>query len=177
MYRVKDVFTTRDGNMDPNGDPREYGISKEMMEKYGHEIEDKGCATCIFVKLEGGVSDTVFFFTNGGHSEEHKVRQDRWAQTNMYNPGSGYNPDNKEGPWSVHAKDAASDIYGGIGLPYGWHVSTFVVLEWEEGADGGNGETGEGPEEPEEPEGLDKYPIYITFDIMGESYEGYVRKI
>lgn len=178
MYRFREMFTSRDGNLDPNGDPREYGISKEMMDKYGDELtgvgisEPKGCATCIYIKLEGGLAEKVFAFTTAGHTETPALEPDRWAHITMANPGSGYNPENNVGPWSVHADKFPSEVVGGIGLPKGWHVTTFVVFEWVEGelppVD---------PEEPTPPEGLDKYPIYVTFSFGVKNYEGYVREV
>lgn len=172
MYKVVDVFTARDGNLDPNGDPRQYGITKAMMDKYGDELQGKGCATCIFVKLEGGTSDTVYGVTTDGYAEEPKVAQDRWAHINMYNPGSGYNPDNNKGPWSVRSKFGNSEVVTGIGLPYGWHVTTYVVFKWEDGA-----LPGPDPEPEPEPTPDPEYPLYITFQFGGEMYEGYVRKV
>jgi hypothetical protein len=184
MYRVKHVFTARDGNLDPNGDPREYGITKEMMDIYGPELtgqapgsQPKGCAICCYVKLEGGLADKVYAFTTAGHVETPAVEQDRWAHITMYNPGSGYDPDVRDGPWSFHAKDYPSEVVRGVGLPRGWHVTTYIVLVWEEGYVPPDENTGEGPEEPGEPEGLDKYPIYFRMEFKGVEYEGYMRVV
>jgi hypothetical protein len=178
MYRLKDRFTTHHGHwyVDPND---KYGITQEMLNKYGHEQAGKGDSTGIFVKLEGGPDTEVHFETVGGHKEDWPIDGSRWAHTTMYNPGSGYNPANTEGPWSVRAKNYPSEIVDGIGLPEGEHVSTFVVLEWREGDDGEDEDpdTGDGPDIPEEPEGLDKYPIPIYFTWNGADYEGYVRRV
>ena len=182
MYRFVEMFTSRDGNLDPNGDPREYGISKEMMDKYGNELtgvgisEPKGCATCIYIKLDGGPAVKAFAVTTAGHTEEPELAPDRWAHVVMANPGSGYNPENNVGPWTVHAFEFPSELVSGIGLPRGWHVTTFVVFVWVEIEDPDEG-TGEGPEVPEPPEGLDKYPIYVTFSLGTKDYEGYVREV
>jgi len=134
MYKLKDKFTTWDGSWVPDG--RKYSITPEMAAKYGNEpIDGKGCATCFFVKLEGGPATEVHYWTTAGYVEDHPVDASRWAHATMYNPGSGYNPTNNVGPWSAVAKDAPSDIIDGVGLPAGEHVSTFAVLAWEEGAE------------------------------------------
>lgn len=182
MYRFREMFTSRDGNLDPNGDPREYGITKEMMDKYGAELtgvgvsEPKGCAVCIYIKLEGGPATKAFAFTTAGHTENPPLEADRWAHITMHGSGSSYDPANNVGPWSVHAHEYPSEVVGGIGLPHGWHITTFVVFEWVEDGDPDEG-TGEGPEVPEPPEGLDKYPIYVTMTFGTKSYEGYVREV
>lgn len=172
MYRIKDRFTTHHGHwyVDDND---KYGIKQEYFEKYSGERAGKGDSTGIFVKLESGLATKVHFETVGGHVEVHEVDKERWAHTTMYNPGSGYDPTNTTGPWFVRAEGFPSEIADGIGLPEGEHVSTFVVFEWVED----DIEEGEGPDIPEEPEGPDKYPLYITFVVGDQEYEGYVRRL
>ena len=140
-YAVTDEWTTRDGHLYPTGEM--YSIDDEHAKRMEQEqIDGGGCATCFFVKLEGGDAKTVRFYTTAGYTEEHDVDTKGWAHISMYNPGSGYNPNNNVGPWSALAKDASSDVIDGVGLPFGWHVSTFKVLTWHEDQEGGGSDGG-----------------------------------
>lgn len=176
MYKLYKRATSRDGLLE--ADSRPYGMNQEFLNEFGPEIADKGCATCIFVKLDGGPANEVMFETTGGYEEPHAVRADRWAQSSMYNPGSGYNPANLKGPWIVSAIGAPSEKVDDIGLPAGEHVTHFVVLRWEEGAEIPEEEDDEGPDPVDPPgESLADYPIEIGFSVDGKSYEGWVRQV
>lgn len=130
MYRLKDRWTTMHGQWEVSDG--QWSIDQRHLDQWGNEpIEGKGCANCIFVKLEGGPEDTVHFETTGGYIEEHPVDANRWAHATMYNPGSGYNATRSKGPWFVRAQEN-SEIVDDIGMPNGEHVSHFVVLEWED---------------------------------------------
>lgn len=161
MYKLKRRWTTRDGNLVPNG--QEYSITTDILREYGNQLPpDKGCATCILVRLEGGPATEVFFETTGGHHETHSIDSLGWAHTTMYNPGSGYNPNvppGTKGPWSVQASGAPSEIVDDIGLPFGWHVSHWVVLKWVEDGTGG----GPDPIEPPDSGGEETMPLVQVF--------------
>lgn len=173
MYKLLDQFTTRDGSWTPNGEP--YSITPEMAEKYGASANELGCAICLFVKLEGGPGGPVRFTTNAGMVERHDPEPNGWAHTTMYNPGSGYNPNNNIGPWTVQADQAESDQVGGIGLPFGWHVSTFVVLKWVDGDEGG-GEVDPGPgPDPIEPPVQER--IWVEVKVGSTYYNGYLDSV
>lgn len=167
MYRLKDRWTTRDGVWEANGEL--YSIDQVHLDRWKDEpIEGRGCATCIFVKLEGGPEDTVHFETNGGYIEEHPVDATRWAHATMYNPGSGYNATRAKGPWTVRAQEN-SEIVDDIGLPNGWHVAHFVVLEWEED------EPAPGPDPVPEPT-PDADTIQVAVKIGEAIYQGVLKK-
>jgi hypothetical protein len=168
MYKVKDQFTTRDGSWTPNGEL--YSITPEMAARYGADANSLGGATNIYVKLEGGPGGEVRFFTNGGLVEKHPPQSNGWAHTTMFNPGSGYNPNNNVGPWSVMADEAPSEIVSGIGLPFGWHISTFVVFQWDD--DEENGET-PGPVDPTDPAPEN---LWVTVTVGPHTYEGYIKR-
>lgn len=168
MYKLEDRWTTRDGKWEVTGEM--YGIDQAHLDQWGNErIEGKGCAHCIFVKLEGGPEDTVRFFTDAGYSEEHPIDANRWAHATMYNPGSGYNPTKVKGPWSVMAQDQ-SEVVDDIGMPAGEHVSHFVVLKWVEE------DTAPGPDPVPDP-----VPTPDSFQVaikIGDSvYSGLVKKV
>lgn len=171
MYRLKDRWTTIHGQWHTSDS--EWSIDQEHLDRWGNEpIEGKGCANCIFVKLEGGPEDTVHFETTGGYVEEHPVDQHRWAHATMYNPGSGYNPTRGKGPWWVMAQEN-SEIVDDIGMPGGEHVTHFVVLEWEEEV-----ET-PGPDpvpEPKPEPGPIPDTIQVAVKMNGAVYIGTLKK-
>lgn len=175
MYKVVDMFTTRDGSWTPNGEL--YSITPEMASKYGADAKELGGATQIFVKLIGGPGSQIRFFTVAGFVETHPAKENGWANCSMANPGSGYNPNNNTGPWSVMADTQPSEIVSGIGLPFGWHVSTFIVYEWVED---GDPDTGEGPTEPTEPtdpaEPEAPNNIWVVVSSGKFRYQGYLEK-
>lgn len=163
MYKLRKRFTTRDGVVD-RPDPRPWGITQEVVDEFRPIMPpDKGCATCIFVRLEGGVAKDVFYETTGGHHETHPIDALGWSHSSMYNPGSGYNWDTGRGPWSVQAVGVPSETVDNIGLPNGEHVSTWVVLTWMDEEEGEG--SGEGPEPVEPPPG---YVPHIQIAIDGE---------
>lgn len=150
MYKLRKRFTTVDGIVH-KPDPRPYGITQADIDEFGPIMPpDKGCASCIFVRLEGGIAKDVFFETTGGHHETHPIDGWGWAHSNMYGPGSCYDPEaGQVGPWSVQAVGVPSEIVDGIGLPQCHHVSTWAVLTWFDD-DGGTGD-GDGGPEPVDP--------------------------
>lgn len=163
MYKLRKRFTTRDGIVH-TPDPRPWGITQEVINEFGPIMPpDKGCATCIFVRLEGGIATDVFFETTGQHHETHPIDALKWAHSNMYNPGSGYNADTGRGPWSVQAVGVPSEIVDNIGLPNGEHVSTWIVMTWFEDSQTDPGEGSSGPEPVEPPPGYVPH-IQIAID-------------
>lgn len=184
MYRVTDLFTTQDGRWDRHSEP--YDIKPEMAQKYNDPaFTEKGCATCLFVKVVGGPSKRVRFWVDNGPEAIREVNAQGWANIPIFH-SSAYNPDRGErGPWNVEVLDDNSDQdkVSGLGLPYSWHVSSFVVFEWVEG-DSGNGDNGDGPDLPDEPgDGgeldLPLYlPIVMEVDWGGvkETYRGTIKR-
>lgn len=151
-YKATKIFTSRDGRLDP--DDREYGIDQEGLDILGDDRPHLGGATQIFAKTEGGPSDTILFSSRDGQYNFpiDEKPESGWASFDLTHDNASYNPDRGEvGWWNVSVADAPSDVVEGIGLPYSWHVSTFIVFEWvDEDEDGG--ETGEGPEIPTDPD-------------------------
>lgn len=168
MYKLKDRFTTHHGHLIPG--ETEWSITPEMLAKYGPVMPDgKGCATCIFVRLEGGPSKEVFFETTGGHHETHPIDAQGWAHTTMANPGSGYNPNNNVGPWSVQAAGAPSQTVDGIGLPLGEHVTTWVVFLWDPHGE----DIDEGPDPIEPPVGQPHHiQVYVDGVLICDYWTG-----
>jgi hypothetical protein len=144
MYKVTKRFNSRDGKLEI--DSREYGITQEGLDEIGDAKPHLGGATHIFVKTVGGPSNKINFFTrDNGISQDVEEKNHGWAEWFMQGGGSTYKPHlGESGWWNVRVADAPSEIAADIGLPDSWHISTFIVFEWD--AD----ETGELPEVPDE---------------------------
>lgn len=159
MYRLIDTFTTRDGRWEV--DEREYGLDQEHLQRYGADAPHLGGATHIFAKTEGGPSNTIRFFTRDNqHSFPIAEKANGWAEFGLTHDNATYKPNQGEvGWWNVQVEGAPSDIVEGIGLPYSWHVSTFLVFGWDET------DVPEGPPDPVEPPptvGEDHIQIFIN---------------
>lgn len=187
MYKAIKIFTSRDGKLD-HPDERAYGISQEGVNEIGDAKPHLGGATHIFAKTRGGPSDRVKFFTRD--NLHNFVRTEKpesgWAEYPIEH-GSGYDPDKGQtGWWNVRVEGAPSDTVEGIGLPHSWHVSTFVVFEWDESeANPENPEPetpGEGPDmpdqpeipEPEQPDPTGKI-LKMELHISGDKYAAHIR--
>lgn len=121
--QVVDRFTTRDGLWEV--DPRPYGITKEMLDKYGGlDIPGKGGAAHIFVNAPA--NSMVKFYTTDGNNINTKIVDDSgWCNFNLW-ASSAYWGENK-GPWIVNVSGV--EVAEGLGLPEGYHVSTFLIVE------------------------------------------------
>ena len=170
-YTMTDRWTTQDGEWFVTDKP--YSIDQSHLERWGHEpIDGRGCATCCFVKLDGGPGAKVLFKTTAGLEIVKEVDQYRWAHNEMFNPGSGYNPANNIGPWTERAQDAPSDIEDDIGLPGGNHVSTFIVMTWQE--EDGPTPPDPGPNPPDPTPGPDT--IIVMVRVGNDTYAGPLSK-
>lgn len=163
MYKVRKIFTSRDGRLEP--DSREYGMTPEGLEEIGEARNHLGGATHIFVKTRGGPSNQVRFFTrNEQLSFVRAEKETGWAEYEL-NKDATYKPERGErGWWNVEVADAPSERVEGIGLPDSWHVSTFVVFEWE---NSGTETPGEGPEVPQHP---GEKILKLTFSLSVDGY-------
>lgn len=120
--RLVDRFTTHDGSWEPNGQP--YSITAEAARDYA-DCPFKGAANHIIVKAPAGTRITCQT-DDLKNATNFVVGQPDWINFPLYH-SSAYNPDSgARGPWQVWANGAL--VADGIGLPYGWHVSTFLVL-------------------------------------------------
>lgn len=121
--RLLDSFTTRDGSWQPNG--QLYSITAEAVSKYD-DCPFKGAATHIIVKAPSGTRITCQT-SDQKNATNFVVGEPNWINFPLFH-SSAYNPDRGErGPWEVWANGAL--IVDGIGLPYGWHVSTFLIMD------------------------------------------------
>lgn len=129
-FEIKDIFTTQDGEWDVSGKP--FSLPQWARDAYlSREFDDAGAATHILCRVEdesGKPIDTsITFFANDQPSvtshtgEKHSM----WANMPLYS-SSAYDPQSgQHGIWAVQAGNG--DKVTGIGLPFRWHVSTFIV--------------------------------------------------
>lgn len=169
MYKITDRWTTRDGSWEPSN--KEYSITKEMADKYGNNFPQKGGATHLFARIEGGPSQKIRFSTRDSNINVSRyLEQSGWANIPIEH-GSAYNPDRGEsGWWNMRVEDAAGEIAEGFGLPYSWHVSNFVVFKWQEGdVEEPDEPVDDGPEVP--PTDPDKHVIATIYLYSDGTYE------
>lgn len=135
VYRVKDIFTTRDGSWEPSDKPgsvpswaREAYLKPP---KHAQYFDDAGADHHLFgaVMADSGnlqPHGTVHFYThtdNSNHTDQ-RVKWSGWGNVPIF--GHSTTP----GPWAWYPKNNfKTDVVKGGGLPGGWHVSTFVVWE------------------------------------------------
>jgi len=140
VYRVKDIFTTRDGSWEPSDKPGSVPAWARdaylKLPKHAQYFDDAGADHHLFGAVMGDADNlqphgTIHFYTytdNGNHSTQ-RVKLSGWANIPIF--GHSATP----GPWAWHpAKgNTKADIVKGGGLPGGWHVSFFVV--WQAGVE------------------------------------------
>lgn len=146
VYRVKDVFTTRDGSWEPSSIPG--GIPQWARDTYlkpwgsPDYFDDAGADHHVL----GGVYDEatkrmvktaiIHYYTwtdNANHADMPVKEKSGWANIiafNKFSPGSDMNPDTGErGAWAWYPRVPgvpADEVRGG-GMPDGWHVSWFAT--------------------------------------------------
>ena len=146
VYRIKDVFTTRNGSWEPSS---EFGamdvIDAWAREAYLRaEFDDAGADHHLFAAvlgLDGQLmrNVSVKYWSDGfdklgdpayaGYAYQNTKPQSGWAN-NVISSGSNYYPwDGQVGPWCWTLADGAAEVVCGGGLPANNHVSTFVVWQ------------------------------------------------
>ena len=133
VYRVKDIFTTRDGSWEPSSIPG--SIPQWARDSYlTKEFDDAGGATHLFGAMENGglvAGIPIRFWThadNANHTNQ-VTKRSGWANLPL-SPDASFVPDRGEvGPWAWRPASYPADTVIGGGLPQRWHVSTFAVWE------------------------------------------------
>lgn len=120
LYR----FTTRDGRW--GDDNREYGLGTYSPVPFtASDIPGAGAATNLFVRAPLG--SLVTFVTDDGdnyYSDYCDEGKNLWVSMPMWG-SSGYDPTKGDGPWNVYID--GQHVAEGLGLPWWWHISTFMV--------------------------------------------------
>lgn len=141
VYRIKDIFTTRDGSWEPSDKPG--SVPQWARDEYLKPIHhpqynsDAGADRHLFGAVMGSsgnllpVGDMHFYtYTDNGNHSTQRVKMHGWANIPLY--GSSATP----GPWAWYPKNKLrADVVKGGGLPGGLHVSWFVV--WQAATDSG----------------------------------------
>lgn len=154
-----DRWTTQDGSWDVDI-TKPYGIDLIHRVNYGAEASQLGGANHIYVSVPKGIHKLEFNTEDGMNPWQTNIMLDRptWYNYPLFH-SSAYNPDNGEiGPWKVLVDNEL--IASGIGLPYGWHVSTFLVV--------GEGEAVPVPQPPSP--GQDRIRVYRNDDLEYDSH-------
>ncbi|MFN8493148.1 MAG: hypothetical protein U0350_36430 [Caldilineaceae bacterium] len=128
-YALHAIFTTSNGQWYPSDNP--FSIEQWAIDQWGKaSFMERGAATHILVRVEnqdGTAAPATVFFRNGDSSFSLGTANKPSGWQNMpiydsYNPGNG-----EHGGWAVFLDGADLGVKG-IGLPYNWHVSTFIVF-------------------------------------------------
>ena len=148
VYRLKDLFTTRDGSWEPSSVPGSVTqwARDTYLKPFGSEdyFDDAGADH----HLLGGVYDEatgkmiktggIHYWTwtdNGNHTVQQVKGKSGWANIVI---GNHFRPDLGDvGAWAWRPENTAvpADTVEGGGMPYKWHVSFFATwtLETESG--------------------------------------------
>lgn len=171
-YKLTERFTSRDGKLEP--DPRQFGMTEHGLDVIGAAKDQLGGATQIFARVDGGPNRAVDYFTRD--NKLNFVRDPKpesgWSVWDLTHDSAGYNPDKGEvGWWNAKVDGADSEIAENIGLPYSWHVSTFLVFTWtEEDIDSSqhtHDDGNEGPQIPTPPTEPDTKTVFATLYTDG----------
>jgi hypothetical protein len=172
VYRVKDLFTTRDGSWEPSN--REGALPQWARDRYLRPFgapdyfDDAGADHHLFARvldLDGRPltdADLVQFWSGGfaklgdpayqGYRPATPKQRSGWANIPVF---SHYSPERGEiGPWCWCPRGAGDVVEGG-GMPFSWHVSTFAVWQAEPQATEPDGPETPGPAEPGDDTALD----------------------
>lgn len=136
-YRVRDLFTTRDGSWEPSNKPG--SVPQWARDTYLHGTNhpqynsDGGADHHIFGAVADGANlkplGNITFWTPdyNGNMTIQRVKTHGWANSVI---DSSFVPERGErGPWAWQPSPALADIVIGGGLPANMHVSWFCVWE------------------------------------------------
>ena len=138
VYRVADIFTTRDGSWDPSDKPgsvpqwaRDAYLKPLSHPQYN---DDGGADHHIFgavQQIDGNLypSFPIQYFTwsDGANRTLQNAKKHGWANIVMF-ASSKFVPERGErGPWAWKPAGVAADTVTGAGMPSNWHVSFWAV--------------------------------------------------
>jgi len=138
---IKDLFTTFDGSWEPGGNifALPAWARADYLKANGapDRFDDAGGATHLFVRVEDGQGQAlnmdIRFATSAGltvrANAAEQGKRSGWCNLFM-NRDSAFDPHaGQRGPWSVQVEGLPGEVVQGLGLPFRWHVSTFVVFQ------------------------------------------------
>lgn len=128
VYRIKDVFTTRDGSWDVSDKPG--SLPQWARDEYlRREFDDAGADRHIFGRVLGEVG-RIHYLThtdNSNHVTVQAKSHSGWANIPMYASSSFVPERGEQGPWAWAPDAEYVDVVIGAGLPANQHVSWFAV--------------------------------------------------
>lgn len=139
IYRVKDLFTTRDGSWEPSNRPgsvpqwaRDTYLKPPSHPQYN---DDAGADHHIFGAIAHGDKlqphGNIRYWTyndNANHAEQ-RVKLHGWGNIVMWDSSSFVPERGERGPWAWQPAGVNADVVIGAGMPAKWHVSFFCVWE------------------------------------------------
>lgn len=140
VYRLVDLFTTRDGSWEPSEKPGSVPqwARSEYLKPFGHPQynDDGGADHHLFGAVRGEYgalipSFPIVFWTYDDNRNRtvQQAKRHGWANIVTYS-SSSFSPERGErGPWAWQPASVNADIVVGGGLPANWHVSWFAVWE------------------------------------------------
>ena len=137
VYRVKDIWTTRDGSWELSNKPG--SLPQRARDAYlSSAFDDAGADHHIFggVLRDGKMMPNfpIEFYTwqdGGNHATVPAKQRSGWANIVMWS-SSRYFPDQgQRGPWAWRPAGVKADLVAGGGMPLQWHVSWFAVWAME----------------------------------------------
>lgn len=139
IYRIRDLFTTRDGSWDASGKPGSVPqwARDAYLKPIGHPQynDDGGADHHIFGAVAQGdrlqPHGNIHYWTfsdNGNHIDQ-RVKLHGWANIVMWSSSSFVHERGERGPWAWQPAGVNADIVVGAGMPANQHVSWFCVWE------------------------------------------------
>jgi hypothetical protein len=145
VYRIKDIFTTRDGSWEPSDKPGSVPqwARNDYLKPMNHPNynEDGGADHHLFgLVLERDGSHKTYgaihyyTYTDDGNHVSVNVKKSGWGNQVIF---ASFAPKRGErGPWAWYPTGLKADVVKGGGMPDNQHVSTFCVWQVEKD-DGG----------------------------------------
>lgn len=147
VYRVTDIFTTRDGSWDPS--PKPGSVPQWARDAYLKPLshpqynDDGGADIHIFgavQQIDGSLYPSFpieyWTYTDNANRKTVIAKKHGWANNPM-SRGSSFVPERGErGPWAWKPAGVAADTVTGAGMPSNWHVSFWAVWRPEVNTEG-----------------------------------------
>jgi len=138
VYRVRDIFTTRDGSWDVSDKPG--SIEQWARDAYlRQEFDDAGADHHLFGRcnnadgsIDAPASIQFWTYTDNANRVYRSVKPPSgWANIVMYSSSSFAPERGERGPWAWRPQAIHADTVTGAGLPLNMHVSWFAVWQVE----------------------------------------------
>ena len=138
VYRIKDIFTTRDGSWDVSNKPG--SIEQWARDEYlTAQFDDAGADRHIFGRINHAIgtfdpTGSIRYWTyndEGNDSIQAVKPHSGWGNIVMYSSSSFVPARGERGPWAWRPSVVHADEVRGAGMPQNWHVSWFAVWQAE----------------------------------------------